>query len=267
MPVYRIYVEKKPEFASSAKTLLSDVKTALRLDSLRSLRVINRYDAENISEENFNYAAGNVFSEPAVDVTYRTLPKLANDERVFAVEYLPGQFDQRADSCEQCIQILTQGERCKVRNARVYITQGTISDDEFEALKKYIINPVESREASLDEVDTLAVKYDIPETVETLTGFITMDDLGLADFVTKYRLAMDFDDLKFCQSYFRDTEKRDPTITEIRMIDTYWSITAVIPHSQLSSTMQILTLITSERHTTNISMQEKSLAEKTSPLH
>ena len=223
MPVYRIYVEKKPEFASSAKTLLSDVKTALRLDSLRSLRVINRYDAENISEENFNYAAGNVFSEPAVDVTYRTLPKLASDERVFAVEYLPGQFDQRADSCEQCIQILTQGERCKVRNARVYITQGTISDDEFEALKKYIINPVESREASLNEVDTLAVKYDIPETVETLTGFITMDDLGLADFVTKYRLAMDFDDLKFCQSYFRDTEKRDPTITEIRMIDTYWS--------------------------------------------
>ena len=109
MPVYRIYVEKKPEFAASAKTLLSDVKTALRLDSLRSLRVLNRYDAENISEEKFNYAIANVFSEPAVDVTYRSMPELEADERVFAVEYLPGQFDQRADSCEQCIQILTQG--------------------------------------------------------------------------------------------------------------------------------------------------------------
>ena len=172
MSVYRIYVEKKPEFAAAAKTLLGDIKTALRLDSLRSLRIINRYDAENISEDNFNYAADNVFSEPAVDVTYRTLPALKDDERVFAVEYLPGQFDQRADSCEQCIQILTQGERCKVRNARVYITEGRISDSEFEALKKYIINPVESREASLDEVETLKVNYTIPETVETLTGFI-----------------------------------------------------------------------------------------------
>lgn len=223
MSVYRIYVEKKPEFAAAAKTLLGDIKTALRLDSLRSLRIINRYDAENISEDNFNYAADNVFSEPAVDVTYRTLPPLKDDERVFAVEYLPGQFDQRADSCEQCIQILTQGERCKVRNARVYITEGRISDSEFEALKKYIINPVESREASLDEVETLKVNYTIPETVETLTGFITMDDMGLANFVTKYGLAMDSDDLKFCRDYFRDTEKRDPTITEIRMIDTYWS--------------------------------------------
>ena len=223
MSVYRIYVEKKPEFAAAAKTLLGDIKTALRLDSLRSLRIINRYDAENISEDNFNYAADNVFSEPAVDVTYRTLPALKDDERVFAVEYLPGQFDQRADSCEQCIQILTQGERCKVRNARVYITEGRISDSEFEALKKYIINPVESREASLDEVLTLKVNYTIPETVETLTGFITMNDMGLANFVTKYGLAMDSDDLKFCRDYFRDTEKRDPTITEIRMIDTYWS--------------------------------------------
>ena len=217
MSVYRIYVEKKPEFAAAAKTLLGDIKTALRLDSLRSLRIINRYDAENISEDNFNYAADNVFSEPAVDVTYRTLPALKDDERVFAVEYLPGQFDQRADSCEQCIQILTQGERCKVRNARVYITEGRISDSEFEALKKYIINPVESREASLDEVETLKVNYTIPETVETLTGFITMDDMGLANFVTKYGLAMDSDDLKFCRDYFRDTEKRDPTITEIRI--------------------------------------------------
>ncbi|MGN1137773.1 MAG: phosphoribosylformylglycinamidine synthase, partial [Oscillospiraceae bacterium] len=223
MSVYRIYVEKKPEFAVEAKKVLSDVKTALRMDNLRSLRIINRYDADNISPENFSYAAGNVFSEPAVDVTYSTLPKLGEDERVFAVEYLPGQFDQRADSCEQCIQILTQGERCKVRNARVYITSGRISDADFDALKHYIINPVESREASLDEVETLDVKYDIPTEVETLDGFISLNDMQLAEFVSNYRLAMDFDDIRFCQAYFRDTEKRDPTITEIRMIDTYWS--------------------------------------------
>ncbi|MGN0664927.1 MAG: phosphoribosylformylglycinamidine synthase [Huintestinicola sp.] len=223
MSVYRIYVEKKPEFASEAKSLLSDARTALRLNSLSSVRILNRYDAENISEENFSYAAANVFSEPAVDVTYSKLPELKEFERVFAVEYLPGQFDQRADSCEQCIQILTSGDRCKVRNARIYITSGRITDEEFESLKNYVINPVESREASLAEVDTLAVNYDIPTEVETLTGFTRLDDMGLAEFVNNYRLAMDLDDIRFCQKYFKDTEKRDPTITEIRMIDTYWS--------------------------------------------
>ncbi len=223
MSVYRIYAEKKPEYASAAKTLLSDIRTALRIDGLRSLRMINRYDAENISEENFAYAAVNVFSEPAVDITYSELPALKKDERVFAVEYLPGQFDQRADSCEQCIQILTQGERCRVRNARIYITKGNITDEEFAALKKYIINPVESREASLEKPDTLSVEYDIPSEVETLTGFIGLSGEELDKFVASKGLAMDGDDLRFCQSYFRDTEKRDPTITEIRMIDTYWS--------------------------------------------
>ncbi|MCM1524455.1 MAG: phosphoribosylformylglycinamidine synthase [Ruminococcus sp.] len=223
MSVYRIYVEKKPEFASAAKTLLSDVRTALRLDSLRSLRIINRYDAENISEENFAYAASSVFSEPAVDRTYSSLPELKHGDRIFAAEYLPGQFDQRADSCEQCIQILTGGERCRVRNARVYITEGKLTDEQFEKLKKYIINPVESREASLEEVSTLEMRYDIPTEVETLSGFTGMSGDGVAEFVSKYGLAMDSDDLEFCRRYFRDDEKRDPTITEIRMIDTYWS--------------------------------------------
>ena len=223
MSVFRIYVEKKPEYAVEAKNLLSDAKTALRLDNLRNIRLLNRYDAEGLSDADFALAIGNVFSEPAVDTCYRTMPELKENETVFAVEYLPGQFDQRADSCEQCIQILTQGERCKVKNARVYIVEGKLSADELAQLKAYIINPVESREASLEEVDTLASEYDIPTEVETLTNFIYLEEVELVNFINKYGLAMDLDDIKFCQKYFKDTEKRDPTITEIRMIDTYWS--------------------------------------------
>ena len=223
MSVFRIYVEKKPEYAVEAKNLLSDAKTALRLDNLRNIRLLNRYDAEGLSDADFALAIGNVFSEPAVDTCYRTMPELKENETVFAVEYLPGQFDQRADSCEQCIQILTQGERCKVKNARVYIVEGKLSADELAQLKAYIINPVESREASLEEFETLASEYEIPTEVETLTNFIYLEEVELVNFINKYGLAMDLDDIKFCQKYFKDTEKRDPTITEIRMIDTYWS--------------------------------------------
>ena len=222
MSVFRIYVEKKPEFAVEAKSVLSDVQTALRLN-ITGLRILNRYDADKLSQEDFEMSVNTVFSEPAVDVTYSEMPVLINNERVFAVEYLPGQFDQRADSCEQCIQILTQKDRCRVKNARVYIVEGRISDEEFEKLKNYLINPVESREASLDTFKTLDTEYEIPEKVEVLENFIRLNDKGLAAFITEFGLAMDFDDIKFCQAYFKDTEKRDPTITEIRMIDTYWS--------------------------------------------
>ncbi len=223
MSVFRIYVEKKPEFAVEAGHLLGDIKTALRLDKLKNIRVLNRYDAEGLSQADFDYAVQNVFSEPAVDISSREMPVLSETETVFAVEYLPGQFDQRADSCEQCIQILNQGERCKVRNARVYIVDGKLTSDEIKAVKAYIINPVESREASLGEVDTLVVDYGIPTEVELLENFIYKTEVDLANFITTYGLAMDLDDIKFCQAYFKDTEKRDPTITEIRMIDTYWS--------------------------------------------
>ncbi|MDE5569403.1 MAG: phosphoribosylformylglycinamidine synthase, partial [Ruminococcus sp.] len=222
MSVFRIYSEKKPEFAVEAQSVLSDIQTALRLN-VNGLRILNRYAADHLSEEDFNAAINTVFSEPAVDVVYKELPKLTEGERIFAVEYLPGQFDQRADSCEQCIQILRQGERCRVRNARVYIVDGSLTNDEFERLKSYIINPVESREASLDTVDTLDTNYEIPTTVETLEGFINLNEKGLHAFVDKFGLAMDYDDIKFCQDYFRNKEHRDPTITEIRMIDTYWS--------------------------------------------
>ena len=222
MPVFRIYVEKKPEFAVEAQSVMSDVKTALRLE-LTNLRILNRYDADKLSREDFSAAVNTVFSEPAVDVVYDELPALEEGDRIFAVEYLPGQFDQRADSCEQCIQILRQGERCRVKNARVYIVSGALTDEDFDKLKSYIINPVESREASLDTVKTLDTNYDIPTTVEELEGFINLNALGLHAFVDKFGLAMDYDDIKFCQDYFRNEEKRNPTITEIRMIDTYWS--------------------------------------------
>lgn len=223
MSVFRIYVEKKPEFAVAAKSLLADIKTALRLDNLRGIRILNRYDAEGLGEEDFRLARGTVFSEPAVDVCYENLPELKENETVFAVEYLPGQFDQRADSCEQCIQILTQGERCKVKNARIYIISGKLSESEMARLKGYIINPVESREASLERFETLTSNYEIPTTVETLENFIYLEEVELVNFINKYGLAMDLDDIKFCRDYFKNTEKRDPTITEIRMIDTYWS--------------------------------------------
>ena len=222
MSVFRIYVEKKPEFAVEAQSVLSDVRTALRL-GITGVRILNRYDADRLSREDFEAAINTVFSEPAVDVTYTELPPVSTNERIFAVEYLPGQFDQRADSCEQCIQILRQGERCRVKNARIYIISGVLTDEEFDKLKAYIINPVESREASLEPVKSLDTNYNIPTTVEELEGFINLNDAGLNAFIQKFGLAMDFDDIKFCQDYFRNTEKRNPTITEIRMIDTYWS--------------------------------------------
>ncbi|MBR3665601.1 MAG: phosphoribosylformylglycinamidine synthase [Ruminococcus sp.] len=223
MSVYRIYVEKKPEFAVEAASLMSDIKSALGLDGLSKLRVINRYDAEGLSADDFKLATPVVFSEPAVDVTYDCLPKLGDDEYIFAVEYLPGQFDQRADSCAQCISLLTGGKRPTVRSARIYIVGGTLTGDELEELKKYMINPVESREAKLDLFDTLDVKYDIPTEVSTVDGFIYSTEDDLKAMIDELGLAMDLDDIKFCQAYFKDKENRNPTITEIRMIDTYWS--------------------------------------------
>lgn len=223
MSVYRIYVEKKPEFAVEADSQISGIKSALGLNNLKSLRIINRYDAEGLSAEDFKLAVPVVFSEPAVDVTYDHLPDVADDEYVFAVEYLPGQFDQRADSCAQCISLLTGGKRPIVKSAKIYIAKGNLSDDEINEIKNYMINPVESREASLDRFETLDIKYDIPTSVDTVEGFIYSTDDELRETLETMGLAMDFDDIKFCQAYFRDTEKRNPTITEIRMIDTYWS--------------------------------------------
>ena len=218
--VYRIYVEKKKQFADEAAALLSDIRTLLMIDTVTDLRLFNRYDVENIDEDLFKACEKTVFSEPQLDNTYAHLPQC--DGTVFAVEFLPGQFDQRADSCAQCIQIVSQGEKPTVRTAKVYMLFGKITPAQLAAVKKYVINPVESREASLDRADTLQIPYTVPTEVETLTGFTSLSEKELADFVQKYALAMDNADIAFCQDYFK-SEHRDPTITEIRMIDTYWS--------------------------------------------
>ncbi len=218
--VYRIYVEKKKELANEARTLLNDAQGLLGIDGLTDVRVINRYDAENMSRELFDYAVKTVFSEPQLDVTSEDVD--LQGAQVFAVEYLPGQFDQRADSAAQCIQIISQGERPLIRSAKVYALYGKLSAQDVAEIKKYVINPVEAREAALEKPATLKVDYAIPTTVKTLDGFCRLDRQGLEQFVRDLGLAMDADDIAFCQQYFR-SEHRDPTITEIRMIDTYWS--------------------------------------------
>ena len=219
--VYRIFVEKREGLQNEAKALLTEINDLLSIKSLTNVRVINRYDAENITEELFNYAVGAVFSEPQLDIATSEI-EIEKGARTFAVEYLPGQFDQRADSAAQCIQIISQGDRPTIRSAKVYVLYGELTDAEIAAIKKYVINPVEAREAALEKPATLAVQYEIPTTVKTLDGFNQLDREGLAQFVADYGLAMDIDDIAFCQQYFQ-SEHRDPTITEIRMIDTYWS--------------------------------------------
>ncbi|MBQ2815094.1 MAG: phosphoribosylformylglycinamidine synthase [Clostridia bacterium] len=218
--VYRIYVEKKKELANEAAALLADIRGLLQINGVSDLRIINRYDVENIDKELFDYAKGTVFSEPQLDIISDEID--LDGDVVFAVEFLPGQFDQRADSAAQCIQIISQGERPTVRTAKVYMLYGKISETEIAEIKKYVINPVESRQATLDTFETLQAEYEIPDSVETLDGFCKLTKSELADFVKNYGLAMDEDDIAFCQNYFI-SEQRDPTITEIRMIDTYWS--------------------------------------------
>ncbi len=218
--VYRVFVEKKRELANEAKSLLADVNGLLGISSLTDVRIINRYDAENIAEELFDRAKTTVFSEPQLDTASDAVD--LTGATVFAVEYLPGQFDQRADSAAQCIQILSQGERPTVRTAKVYALYGALTEAELAEIKKYVINPVEAREAALEKPQTLERDYTVPTEVDTLEGFIALDRAGLERFVESYGLAMDADDIAFCQAYFR-SEQRDPTITEIRMIDTYWS--------------------------------------------
>ena len=224
--VFRVYVEKKPGLANEAAALKSDAKTLLGIKGLEAVRILNRYDAENIDAQLFDDCIYKVFAEPQLDNTSESQYKLLGAGEaacIFAVEALPGQFDQRADSAEQCIQILSQGERPTVKFARVYALYGDLSEADINAIKNYVINPVETREASLDKPETLEQKYDIPEEVETLIGFTHMTDDMLGGYIKDMGLAMDEADLAMCRDYFRDTEHREPTITELKMIDTYWS--------------------------------------------
>ena len=218
--VYRVYVEKKAGHTHEADALLREVQDFLQIPALKNVRVLNRYDVEKIDEALFRYAVNTVFSEPQVDDVSYDIP---TGEIVFAVEPLPGQFDQRADSAAQCIQILSQGDRPLVRSAKVYVLSGDLTEENIAAIKKHVINAVESREAALSMPETLEMEYAAPETVATVTGFITMDESALSSLLDNLGLAMDLDDLKFLQNYFRSEENRDPSITEIRVVDTYWS--------------------------------------------
>ena len=218
--VYRIYVEKKQGLQTEADGLRADLVNLLGIKGLTGLRLLNRYDVEHIDKELFENCKTTVFSEPQLDDLLTEIPQ--DGAKVFAVEFLPGQFDQRANSAAECIQIISKQDRPLVKSAKVYLLYGDLSDADVEAIKKYVINPVESREAALAEADTLEMVYEIPTSVATLDGFCEMDEAALAQFVADQGLAMDLDDIKVCQAYFQ-SEHRDPTITEIKMIDTYWS--------------------------------------------
>ena len=220
--VSRIYVEKRDGFDGEARALSHELRHMLGISSLTGLRIINRYDVEGISEELFEQCVPVVFSEPQTDRATREMPEVAEGARVFAVESLPGQFDMRDASAAECIQLVSQGERPTVRNAKVYVLEGALTDDDLAAIKHYVINPVEARQASLEKRETLATTYPEPADVEVLSGFLDLDEKGIEDFVRDRGLAMDVADAKFCQGYFA-REGRVPTITEIRMIDTYWS--------------------------------------------
>ncbi|WP_332869351.1 phosphoribosylformylglycinamidine synthase [Clostridioides difficile] len=221
--VRRVLVEKREGFDLEAKALKKDLVESLHIDNIENLRILNRYDVEGISEEVYENAAKTIFSEPNLDVVYyEEIPKL-NDERVFAIEFLPGQYDQRGDWAAQCVQIVNQGIRPAINTAKVYILSGKITDEEFSKIKDYCINPVDSREASLEKPETLKMETEIPTTVEVLDEFIDLDENGLRTFVSEKGLAMTLGDLQHVQKYFKDTEKRNPTITEIKVLDTYWS--------------------------------------------
>ncbi|MBQ7174574.1 MAG: phosphoribosylformylglycinamidine synthase [Lachnospiraceae bacterium] len=220
--VFRVFVEKRKELAHEAQSLLGDARNLLMIEGLKDVRIINRYDAEAMDRPLFDYAVQTVFSEPQVDLVYGEQGPDLSGAVVFAVEYLPGQFDQRADSAAQCIQLISRQDRPLVRSAKVYALYGSLSDADVSAIKKYVINPVEAREASLEKPETLKTEYEIPTTVRTIDGFRAFSRAELEAFIRENGLAMDIDDIAFCQKYFLE-EDRDPTITEIKMIDTYWS--------------------------------------------
>ncbi|MFP4371049.1 MAG: phosphoribosylformylglycinamidine synthase [Halanaerobium sp.] len=221
--IRRVFVEKKEGFDVEAEDLLHDFRESLELEHLETLRLLNRYDITEISDSAYEEACEMILAELPVDLIYQEKIETAADEKVFAVEYLPGQYDQRADSAEQCIQILNNDEKPTVRVAQVFILKGDLSEAEIEKIKNYYINPVDSREAALKKPESLKMQYKVPEKVETVTGFIEADERGLEKLLAELGLAMSMADLKHTQKYFRDEEKRNPTITEIRVLDTYWS--------------------------------------------
>ena len=224
MSVFRCYSEKKPGFDVEARGLCGQLREQLGIDALEGVRILNRYDADRIAPEVYEAAKTVVFSEPQVDDVYdETFPVPETPHSVLAVEALPGQYDQRADSCAQCIQLQSGVDRPLIAAAKVYLLMGTLTEGDLDKIRRYLINPVESRQADMDKPATLEQEHDAPDAVATVEGFTALDEGGLKDLLDSLGLAMDLDDLKFLQAYFRDQEKRDPTITEVRVVDTYWS--------------------------------------------
>ncbi len=251
--VYRVYVSKKEEFAGEDRGMFNDLKTSLGIKGLRKVKIYNRYDIEGVDKETFETAVASIFSEPQVDdVAY----SIKLTENTFAIELLPGQFDQRADSAQQCVQFVTGGERPTVKYARVIKLFGHVTADELKAIQKHIINPVESRLASLEKPKTLETIYPQPEKTPVLTGFTAMEKSDFEGFIAEYGLAMDADDLAYCLDYFKNEEKRDPTLTELKMIDTYWS-----DHCRHTTFNTILDEVTIEHEAVKASY-EKYLAIK-----
>ncbi len=221
--VRRIFVEKKKGFDVEAKRLYKDLKENLNLTGLTGVRILQRYDVQGVSDEAFAAARTTIFSEPPVDNVYDEVCPIPKDALCFITALLPGQYDQQADSAAECVQLLTQAERPAVQAAHVIVLEGKLTEEEFLAVKKYYINPVEAHEVSADKPESLDAKADIPADVPVVTGFITMDEAALSGLIKTYGFAMDDEDLRFCRDYFKNTEKRDPSLTELRMIDTYWS--------------------------------------------
>ncbi|MDO5521400.1 MAG: phosphoribosylformylglycinamidine synthase, partial [bacterium] len=221
--VKRIYVEKKAPYAVHAKELKKEIRSYLGIKTLDSVRVLIRYDIENVSEATYKKALGTVFSEPPVDVLYEETFELGKEEHVFSVEFLPGQFDQRADSAEQCVKLLNETEAPVIKTATTYIFTGSITAEEFDRIKAYCINPVDSRETDEAKPETLVTKFEEPKDVKVFDGFIDMDNNALHDLFQSLNLAMTFKDFEHIQNYFASEEKRNPSMTEIRVLDTYWS--------------------------------------------
>ncbi|MCI5500502.1 MAG: phosphoribosylformylglycinamidine synthase, partial [Lachnospiraceae bacterium] len=221
--VRRLYVEKKEPYAVHAKELKEEIRRYLGINELKNVRVLIRYDVENLSESTYRQALGIVFSEPPVDNYYEESFEYAPDSLVFSVEYLPGQFDQRADSAEQCVKLLNEKENPVIRSATTYVFEGKFTDDDVKRIKEYCINPVDSRETDENKPDTLVQEFDEPDDVAILDGFKDMPEDELKKLYDSLNLAMTFKDFLHIQKYFADEEKREPSITEIRVLDTYWS--------------------------------------------
>ena len=221
--VRRIFVQKKEGYDVEAKGVLADLRDNLQMSSLEDVIILNRYDVEGISDKVFEEAKNTIFSEPQVDICYEEEYKVDPEDNIFGVEFLPGQFDQRANSLSECLQIITGGERIPAKSAKIYVLKGKLTKEEVQKIKSYLINSVDSRECSLEKLETVKDKMQEPEDIKIVTGFTKMTDENVKEFYEKYGFAMDIEDLKFCQRYFRDEEKRDPTMTEMKMIDTYWS--------------------------------------------